>query len=270
MDLKKILVRSLSGIIYITIIVSAILFGVKGIMLLALLFAILGTIEFSKITIGIRRSTIATVIVDIASTSLLTLAFFGFPIAMWIICNIVRLVMELYCKREDHLRALAYSFMSQIYIGLPLALMTGYAEFFNTPTLLLAIFSFIWINDTGAFLVGCTLGRHKLFQSISPKKTWEGFGGGLLLCIAAGIAFSLLWSDYFGFSYGIGAWIGLAALVSVFSTWGDLIESMIKRNLQIKDSGNLMPGHGGILDRIDSLLLVMPASFIYIYLLMCI
>ena len=268
MDFKKILVRSLSGIIYIGVIVGAILLEYRGITLLSMLFAALASIEFSKITVGLRRDNIATVIVDTAAACLLSLAFFGFPLALWLVCMIVRLVMELYTDRADHLRQLAFSFMTQIYIGVPLALMTGFAEFLGAPRLLLAIFCFIWINDTGAFLVGCTLGKHKLFPSISPKKIWEGFIGGLLLCMAAGVAFGMLWADYFGFRLGLVAWTGLAAVVSVFATWGDLIESMIKRNLSIKDSGNMIPGHGGILDRIDSLLLVMPASFIYVLLIM--
>lgn len=266
MDFKKILIRSLSGIVYIGIIVAAILLGQKGVCILSMLFAALATIEFSKITVGLRRSTVASVIVDTASACLLTLGFFGFPILLWIGCLIVRLVMELYSESPDHLRNLAYSFMSQIYIGLPLCLMTGYPMFLGAGMLLLAVFLFIWINDTGAFLVGCTLGKHKLFPSISPKKTWEGFIGGLILCIGFGVLFGLVWPDFFQCRMSVWVWIGLAAVVSIFATWGDLVESMIKRNLNIKDSGNLIPGHGGILDRIDSLLLVMPASFIYMML----
>ena len=128
--------------------------------------------------------------------------------------------------------------------------------------LVIAFFSFIWINDTGAYIVGCTIGKHRLFERISPKKSWEGFFGGL--------AFSLLlgwvWSTQCSF-LNMGQWIGLSAVVSIFSTWGDLCESLLKRTLNVKDSGNILPGHGGLLDRLDSVFLASPATVIYLYLL---
>ena len=116
----------------------------------------------------------------------------------------------------------------------------------GTSILLLAIFVCIWVNDTGAYLAGSTLGKHKLFPSVSPKKSWEGFFGGL---VASAVAAGLLlgWEQAY---YGV--------LISIIATWGDLFESMIKRSVGVKDSGSILPGHGGILDRIDSLLFVLP------------
>lgn len=154
--------------------------------------------------------------------------------------------------------------MTQIYIGIPLGAMTLIGEWWNLH-IVLALCLMIWINDTGAFLVGSTLGKHRLFERISPKKSWEGFFGGLVFNIAASYFFSLHSISFFSIDWNYGQWIGLGIATTLFATWGDLVESMIKRDLRIKDSGNIIPGHGGILDRIDSLLMVMPASLLYLF-----
>ena len=116
----------------------------------------------------------------------------------------------------------------------------------------------IWINDTGAFIVGSTLGKHRLFERISPKKSWEGFLEDCCSTLSQ-LSYSInIVATFFSLDgLSLAGWLGLGAIATVFSTWGDLVESMIKRNLHIKDSGNIIPGHGGILDRIDSLLFVM-------------
>ena len=118
---------------------------------------------------------------------------------------------------------------------------------------------YIWINDTGAYLSGRTFGRRKLCERLSPKKTWEGFWGGFILTLAAGAATPFVLCQSVD---KLPIWVIYAALVSVFATFGDLFESLIKRRLGVKDSGNLIPGHGGILDRIDSLLAVAPFALI--------
>ncbi len=138
-----------------------------------------------------------------------------------------------------------------------------------TRHIVLIMFIMIWLNDTGAYCVGSLLGKRRLFPRLSPKKSWEGFWGGMAFCIAAGA------TCYFAFNHdevmlwgnrSLSAWIGFGIVVCIFSTWGDLFESMIKRTVGAKDSGKLIPGHGGILDRIDSLLLTAPAAFIYLLL----
>ena len=114
---------------------------------------------------------------------------------------------------------------------------------------------------------GSMLGRHRLFERISPKKSWEGFFGGLAFDVIASVLFGIYASTFFGLEISVYGWVGLGVVVCLFSTWGDLVESMLKRSLHIKDSGSLIPGHGGILDRIDSLLFVMPACVIYLMIL---
>jgi len=205
-------------------------------------------------------------------------AFFGFcsnitPVAVFIpyLVSIVYLfVSELYLQYENPLNNWAYTVFSQMYIALPLSLISvlGFVgddhngiEQYNYA-LPLSVFLFLWANDSGAYCFGSLFGKHKLFPRISPSKTWEGsIGGGILVLI---VAFFLGLSNIQPLMT-TPEWIGLGLTVIVFGTWGDLIESLIKRTLKIKDSGNILPGHGGMLDRFDSSLLAIPAAVIYLY-----
>ena len=144
----------------------------------------------------------------------------------------------------------------------------------------LSIFVFLWCNDTGAYLSGSLLGKHKLFPRISPAKSWEGsIGGGIIVCL---IALLMAYVDHNNVLENFGAtptlenfgatptglttlqWIGMGLVVVFFGTWGDLVESLFKRTLGVKDSGNILPGHGGMLDRFDSSLMAIPAVVVYV------
>lgn len=263
MDAKKLLIRALSGLVYVGIIIGCIFWGIIPFSWMAAAFGVIATIEFEKITGELDKKTVPTLILDIAGCICLSFSWMLYPVLIWIFVIICRLVLELYTKSDTPIQNMAKSLMTQLYIGMPLAIMVCIGEWWNLH-LILAVFLMIWINDTGAFLVGCTLGRHRLFERISPKKSWEGFFGGLVFNIIAGVLFSIYCDEFFRFNESTGIWIGLGVCVTIFATFGDLIESLIKRSLHIKDSGNLIPGHGGILDRIDSLLLVMPAILIYL------
>lgn len=265
MNIKKLLIRTVSGLIYCLIIVGLIVWGETGVTVLGILLGVLACIEFAKISHDITPQTIPVLILDIAGIVTLCFGFLVYTLFIWLALMVFRAIEEIYIKSDRPLHDLAHSYMSQIYIGIPMCIMVAFAWLMN-PMVVLAIFLFLWINDTGAFLVGSLIGRHKLFERISPKKTWEGFIGGLLFCLGFAVLFCYYCNDFFGMNTlraGLGTWMGMAAVISIFGTWGDLIESMIKRNLHIKDSGTIMPGHGGILDRIDSLLLAMPALAIY-------
>ena len=137
----------------------------------------------------------------------------------------------------------------------------------------LSVFIFLWVNDSGAYLTGSLFGRHKLFPRVSPGKSWEGsIGGAVFVVIAACI---INWFDQQGTDPAQSSlnppvltliqWIGLGLVVVIFGTWGDLVESLFKRTINIKDSGNILPGHGGMLDRFDSSLMAFPAAVVYIY-----
>lgn len=265
MNAKKLLTRSVSGLVYIGIIIGCALWGIFPFTWMAALFGLIATIEFEKITHEINRATLPALFLDIAGVICLAFSWMLYPLLIWIFVLICRLTLQLYVKSDTPLADLARSMMTQLYIGVPLGIMACIGNWWNLH-LVLAIFMMIWINDTGAFIVGSLLGQHRLFERISPKKSWEGFFGGLVFNLIAGFIFCSYFANFFGLyrEYPMAVWIGMGAVVTVFATWGDLVESMIKRDLHIKDSGNIIPGHGGILDRIDSLLLVMPAALIYL------
>ena len=178
------------------------------------------------------------------------------------------MIRELYLKKDNPLNNWAYAMLSQIYVGLPFALLNVLAfqdnGAYSAPQYVfimpLSIFIFIWMNDTFAYFTGMLLGKHRLFERISPKKSWEGSIGGGVFCIGA--AFVLA---HFFPIMSTGLWVGLALVVVVFGTWGDLTESLMKRFLGIKDSGNILPGHGGLLDRFDSAIMAIPAAVFYLY-----
>ena len=178
------------------------------------------------------------------------------------------MISELYLKKENPVLNWAFSMLSQLYIALPFALLSVLA-FQNdvelgtvsyNPILPLSVFVFIWLSDTGAYCVGSLIGKHRLFERISPKKSWEGSIGGGAVSIASSFAFA----HFFPFMNTF-EWVGLALVVVIFGTWGDLTESLLKRQLHIKDSGNILPGHGGMLDRFDSALMAIPAAVVYLY-----
>ena len=178
------------------------------------------------------------------------------------------LIAELYLKKADPISNWACTMLSQVYVALPFALLnvlayhpTPQGTIAYNPILPLSVFVILWLNDSGAYCVGVLLGRHRLFPRISPKKSWEGsIGGGIIALIG-----SLVFARYFHF-LSPGKWLGLAVVVVVFGAWGDLVESLFKRQLGLKDSGHVLPGHGGWLDRMDSMLLAVPAAVGYLWL----
>ena len=272
--MKKLITRAISVSIYVALFVVALLSGCPWAFLtLFALFTILGVNEFHNLVNhdnSMGESHRMMHIIDIVgATALFTTLHFTLkfqPVGnLWIIALlayfITRLVAQLYAHPANHLHCLAQSMLAMAYVALPMSLL-NVIYFDYSPKLLLAAFILIWLNDTGAYCVGTLIGKHRLFERISPKKSWEGFWGGLAFCIAA--TWLLQWLNLFPAGWSIAAAVGFAIVTSVFATWGDLCESLIKRTLGVKDSGNIMPGHGGILDRIDSLLLVAPATLLYL------
>lgn len=178
------------------------------------------------------------------------------------------MISELYLKKNNPVMNWAYSMLSQLYIALPFAMLNVLS--FHTspmdtsvsynPILPLSVFIFIWLSDTGAYCVGSLIGKHRLFERISPKKSWEGSIGGSVAAIGS----SFIFAHYFPIM-NMAEWAGLALVVVIFGTWGDLTESLLKRQLHIKDSGAILPGHGGMLDRFDSALMAIPAAVVYLY-----
>ena len=273
--MKNLIARSLSGIVYVALIVGAILCGNTYFTILMAVFILLGMLEFQKIVMrgksGANKAGRALDILGALGLCCLpAVSEYNFDGALALICYLMiypvfRFIAALYDKSESALRDTAMSVLSVSYLGLGIGLFnTGYI-FVTTEskTLALAMFVMIWLNDTGAFCVGSLIGRRRLFERLSPKKSWEGFFGGLAFCVLAGYLCGT-WLNLPVFN--TAEWMLYGLMVCIFSTLGDLFESFIKRTHGIKDSGHLIPGHGGILDRIDSLLFVAPPTFIFLLL----
>ncbi|MDE5719578.1 MAG: phosphatidate cytidylyltransferase [Paramuribaculum sp.] len=277
--MNNLLLRSLTGLVYVALIVCSILFGgMWGFTALLALFAVLSTVEFHSLCGSGRNSTTATLLLDIAGSLAIVAAPALFattypycgPLAA---CAAVatpcmaylaiRLITQLYVTPDiSPLASVGCSLSGQMYVALPLACAAA-VYIISSPAIALLMFVMIWLNDTGAFCVGSMIGRRRLFERISPKKSWEGFFGGMAFCIICAIVIGNSPCDLPG--YMTTATLAAYAVVAcLFATWGDLVESLLKRTLKVKDSGRLMPGHGGILDRIDSLLLVAPATLIFL------
>jgi phosphatidate cytidylyltransferase len=272
-SMKNIILRSISGAVYVALIVGCILLGNYAFLALGIILTALGLIELFKLNHASEpHCNILPCFLDVISGVIMVTGAWclfiencatgvNISCAAYLLVFLVRLVSQLYIKESTSLSTLMSSLFGQMYIAFPLSLMM--AMYAQSHEMVLVMFIFIWLNDTGAFIVGSSIGRKPLFQRLSPKKSWEGFWGGMLFCIAAAIIIECLWPEFIG-TLSVATAIGMAIITSVFSTWGDLMESMIKRTLNVKDSGKLIPGHGGILDRIDSLLFVIPALICYL------
>lgn len=277
--MKNFIVRTITGIIFVAAIVASFLRPEAMVLLFSIVTG-LTVWEFTglvngNVNVNVNRfiSTAAGVYFFYAMTYFCSDLYGGSAKSVvfipYLVTIIYLLVAELYLKQEDPIADWAYTMLSQMYIALPFSLLNVLA-FTATPqgtvnfnTLLpLSVFVFLWINDTGAYCTGSLIGRHKLFPRISPAKSWEGSIGGAVFVLAAAWAISY-WLD--GVMLTTIEWLGLGLVVVVFGTWGDLVESLFKRTLGIKDSGNILPGHGGMLDRFDSALLAIPAAVVYLY-----
>ena len=267
--------RLVSGTIYVALIVLVLALSIVwGLWVLLSFFAVAGLIEFNQLT-RVNRPYIFRIVLDCAAAVwlLYATAQSGMAITLGLGIYIPYLLYLLYvvCRstflpHQDMLPSLGNSLIGQLYRAVPLALAIRLTLVADSPSsmtqynglLLLAIFIFIWVNDTGAYLVGSRWGKRRLAPNISPKKSVEGSIGGLLLVLLSAVILRLLLFPEL-------SWLHIlliAAVVAIFGTIGDLFESSLKRQAGVKDSGKLIPGHGGILDRIDSLLLAVPAVYL--------
>ena len=276
--MKNLVLRILSGAIYIALIVAAILLLDNSPVMYLLVFPLLIVLGIGEMVTMAKDDATQSWLVNIIDMlggvgifvafylhyegeTMQSRALWLLPIATYLL---LRTIVQLYRPRQNALHSLERSFFSLGYVALPVAMLNAIMSI-TAPRLLLGVFMFIWLYDTGAFCVGVLLGKHRLFERISPKKSWEGVIGGLAVCIAGAYLTHHFFDEFFQVP-DLTVWVGLSLVVAVFATFGDLVESLIKRTVGVKDSGHILPGHGGILDRIDSLLLVAPAVLIYMML----
>ena len=269
---RNLITRGVAGVVYVLILLFGILYHKYAFITVFGLILVLALNEFYRL-IEDKTPHLISKLFNIISGAIIFISAYLFleekamlalPLAA-LIYLLSLLVSAILINRSDIFNIIIYSAFGQLYITLPfcLLLLISYEYEMADPAyfyaFILAIFVFIWVNDTFAFLSGVTMGKRKLLERISPKKTVEGFVGGIFFTMLAGVGYSFIFSEY-----TIFFWIGFAFIASIFGTLGDLFESLIKRTYKVKDSGQLIPGHGGILDRIDSLLFVIPAIYVYL------
>ncbi len=263
---KNFQTRIITGILFVGVVVAGILISEQTYN--ALLFAInlLCLIEFYNLTIEKHQTFFKVYLLSVVVFLSGVLLFFipipaYFTLAGPVLLFLIVFIQLAYQSKQPFAN-IAFAFFGMIYISIPLALL-----FLNTddpingynPKLALLLFMLVWINDTGAYMAGNLIGKTKLFARISPKKTWEGFIGGVLLSMFV----AALYGKYALLESPL-LFCGLGLVIGIFSTLGDLIESQLKRSLNRKDSGTLLPGHGGFLDRFDGFLIAMPAAYFYL------
>jgi len=271
--LKNLIIRVLTGAIFGIVLISSICLHPLSFLILFSLITALTLWEFCGLVKQYENTRLQQIMNTIGGVYLFVATFTyanelvdGKIFLPYLLFLILTMIAELYYKAPNPINNWAYTLFAQLYIAGCFSILNFIGAEPNTPGMMsysplmvMAIFIFVWLSDTGAYFVGSMIGKRKLFERISPKKSWEGFFGGLFFALASSQA--LAW---YAPEIGRLTWLGLALTVVLFGTWGDLIESLLKRTIGVKDSGNLLPGHGGMLDRFDSVILAAPASYIYI------
>lgn len=262
--------RAITGFFFVAVMLASVLFGAYAFTAFFLILSVLTLLEFYKL--------VSTETVEPQSLlgSLLAVSLY-IPLALWFLkgepllyilvavpVTVSIIVYELFRNRSLPFHNIAYTFLGVLFAFLPFCFFVAaaFTDGEYSSHYPLAFLILLWSSDTGAYLAGTSMGRHKLFERHSPKKTWEGFAGGLFTSLlAAGIM-----SIYFR-ELPVQHWVAISIIIVVAGTLGDLSESMLKRSLSAKDSGSLLPGHGGLLDRFDGLLLAAPLVFVYLKLI---
>lgn len=286
---KNFIVRAITGAFFVAIMVTGMLTPVGMVALFTLitgatLWEYTGLVNnhIEKVQVNRFISTAAGVFLFLAMASYCSGMSTAEVFIPYLLTIVYLFVSELYTGNENALADWAYTMLGQMYIALPfstiniLAFQNAEGVVTFSTILPLSVFLFLWMNDTGAYCAGSLFGKHKLFPRISPAKSWEGsIGGGIfVILLAAGIGcYSLGVFEFAASSSSVAStpvftilkWVGMGIVVVFFGTWGDLVESLIKRTIGIKDSGTILPGHGGMLDRFDSSLMAIPATVIYLY-----
>lgn len=261
--------RAITGFFFVAVMLASVLLGAYAFSLFFMILSILSVDEFYRLvtTDEVKPQKRLGLALVVSIYLPLCLYFFkGEPLQYILICvpiSVLIIVAELYRDRPNPFHNIAYTLFGVLFAAVPFCFFYGIAftggEYSSTYPLGFLIL--LWASDTGAYLFGISLGKHKLFERHSPKKTWEGFAGGMIVSLLAAVILSMYFHEL-----PLYHWLTISAIIVVAGTLGDLSESMLKRSLSAKDSGSLLPGHGGLLDRFDGLLLAAPLVFVYLQL----
>ena len=276
--MNETLKRSISGAFYVVLLLVSILYSTESFYILFGLFLLIAVVEFCDL---IQLNKITSIVLAIVIYLLFYEAnlkknnLFSNDVAHYVtltalaITLIVSIKGVLFLFDDNEVKSNIFSKYTYLigYIILPFVFITKipFGEKGYNPKIIISIFILIWTNDTFAYIVGKSMGKRKLFERVSPKKTIEGFIGGVLFAVVASYIISKYYFDpkEYYFKKSVAIWMTIALIVGVFGTIGDLIESKFKRAAGVKDSGAIMPGHGGILDRLDSVIFVAPIIFLF-------
>ncbi|MBO5878772.1 MAG: phosphatidate cytidylyltransferase [Alistipes sp.] len=274
---KNFIVRTLSGAVMLVVVLGSMLLSKWSFIALMGVIAIGGMWEFYRFVekagysplkaLGLFAGAMtfcvglsASLLFDVAYEQSSILLLVASVSALMLVVPLM-FICELYRQSKTPIANIATSMLGSLYVAMPMAMLLivpmllGAGEW--NPWIMIFYIFIIWANDVFAYLFGITLGRHRLFERISPKKSWEGFFGGLLGAVAMGYVAAMV------LGASVAMWVGLALVAAISGVFGDLVESMMKRSIDIKDSGNFIPGHGGWLDRFDAL--IMSAPFVFVY-----
>ena len=270
--MKELLIRSVSGLVFATIVIACIFLSPWSYAALMLFIVIMGTLEMGKLQhMSEGMNLIVGELFSVLSYALAALVALKVIPQRWLVIELLFLSLPflyaLFSSKKSVKDVFGFIYSSLVFLSLPSSLMLYMyrSDLFGTmagPWLIMLVFCLLWANDIFAYLTGKLLGKHKLYSRISPGKTIEGCFGGLVFTIIAMVVFA-----HYAVWLPIVDGIGMAAIAIVFGTLGDLSESMLKRQAGVKDSGKLIPGHGGILDRFDSVMFSVPFIFVYLLLL---
>lgn len=274
---NNLILRAITGAIFVAALVGIPFLGQSAFFYLFGLIALGAVMEFTRLVNRSGEADLSKVSVFIGTVIVYSIfamtaeekAVPEYLVMIFVLLIICVFIGELYRKKKSPVNNMAYWIFAQMYVTVPFGLINLLANPMTdsiqgySPLLPLAMFTFIWSTDTGAYCVGSMIGRRKLFPRISPNKSWEGAIGGVVIAMVAGFIFSRFFDVM-----NVYEWIGMAFAVAVSGTFGDLAESLLKRTWGIKDSGNILPGHGGFLDRFDSSLFAIPVSVVYLHIIL--
>lgn len=253
--------RTIIGVLGAAVFIGAIWFNEWTYFLLFLGLTLLGIAEFYRLVrvqgikphrgLGLALGALFFISVFVIEKGLMPaeLLYLSLPVLF------LAFILELFRKQPHPFTNIAFTWLGVAYVAGPFGLLhlLGFLQGEYSWQPILGLMLLIWASDIGGYIFGKSFGKHKLFERVSPGKTWEGWAGGTLLAIVVGYVLSLIFTEL-----ALYQWVGVALLVAIFGVLGDLTESLLKRSLGVKDSGTLLPGHGGILDRFDSLLMAIP------------
>jgi len=270
--LKNFISRTITGTFFVSSIIASVILSHIAFAVLFFLMAIFGYWEFQKLVS--KESSLSRQLPGLIAAMIVYVIFALFSLSiiggysLWLIFPILIILASIHLifRAKDSLTSITSDISGIVFVVIPIVLLNFYLNptqipGYHTPWLLLGMFAILWTHDTFAYLTGSLFGKHPLYKSISPKKSWEGSIGGFGFAIIAAYVISI-----FSPILMMWHWITLAIIITVFGTIGDLAESLLKRKAGVKDSGNILPGHGGILDRLDSILFVSPIVYLLILL----